>query len=70
VQATSWKVVGSRPDEVKFQIYLILPAVLGPGVYSASDRNEYRKHKKKFLGIKVRPVHGVDNLTVIYEPIV
>jgi hypothetical protein len=26
-------------------IYLILPAVLGPGVYSTSNRNEYQKHK-------------------------
>jgi hypothetical protein len=25
-------------------IYLILQAVLGPGVYSASYRNEYEKH--------------------------
>jgi hypothetical protein len=28
-----------------FLIYLILPAALGPGVYSASNRNEYQKHK-------------------------
>jgi hypothetical protein len=28
-----------------FQIYLILPAALGPGVYSAFNRNEYQKHK-------------------------
>jgi hypothetical protein len=33
------KVPGSIPDEV------ILPAALGPGVYSASNRNEYQKHK-------------------------
>jgi hypothetical protein len=25
--------------------YLILPAALGPGVYSACNRNEYQKHK-------------------------
>jgi hypothetical protein len=33
---------GSRPDGVNefFSIYLILPAALGPGVYSASNRNE------------------------------
>jgi hypothetical protein len=39
--------VGSRPDEVNefFSIYLILPAALGPGVYSASNRNEYQKKK-------------------------
>jgi hypothetical protein len=28
-----------------FQIYLILPAALGPGIYSASNRSEYRKHQ-------------------------
>jgi hypothetical protein len=28
-----------------FSIHLILPAILGPGVYSASDRNEYQKQK-------------------------
>jgi hypothetical protein len=47
----------------------ILPTALGPGVYSASNRNEYRKHKKEmFLGSKVRLVRGADNLTDIYEP--
>jgi hypothetical protein len=25
--------------------YLILPAALGPGVYSASNRNEYQKRR-------------------------
>jgi hypothetical protein len=28
-----------------FSIDLILPAVLGPGVYSASNRNEYQKER-------------------------
>jgi hypothetical protein len=28
-----------------FSIYVILPAVLGPGVYSASNRNEFQKQK-------------------------
>jgi hypothetical protein len=31
-------------------IYLILPAALGPGVYSASNRNEYQKQKNKVSG--------------------
>jgi hypothetical protein len=33
-------------------IYLILPAVPGPGIYPASKRNDYQKEKwkKKFLG--------------------
>jgi hypothetical protein len=40
------EVAGSRPDEVNafFFIFLILPAALGPGVYSTSNRNEYQKH--------------------------
>jgi hypothetical protein len=28
-----------------FSIYLILPAAVGPGDYSASSRNEYQKQK-------------------------
>jgi hypothetical protein len=44
---TGLKAVGSRPGEVNyfFSIYLILPAALGPGVHSASNRNEYQKQK-------------------------
>jgi hypothetical protein len=30
-----------------FSIRLILPAALGPEVYSASNRNEYQKQKNK-----------------------
>jgi hypothetical protein len=47
ISATSQKVSGSRPDEVNafFSIYLILPALLGLGVRSASSRNEYQKQK-------------------------
>jgi hypothetical protein len=43
--ATSQKVAGSSPDEVIgfFSIDLILPAALGPGVYSASNRNQYQE---------------------------
>jgi hypothetical protein len=62
----------SSPDGVKYYIFLILPAALGPGVYSASNRNEYWKHKKKkimFLGSEVRLVRVADNLTATYEPI-
>jgi hypothetical protein len=33
-------------------VYLILLAALGPGVYSASNKNEYQKHKIMFLGSK------------------
>jgi hypothetical protein len=43
VFSTRRKVAGSRLDEVIFflSIYLILPAALGQGVHSASNRNEY-----------------------------
>jgi hypothetical protein len=43
--ATNRKVAGSKPDGVNVRIYLILPVELGPGVYSASKRNEYQKRK-------------------------
>jgi hypothetical protein len=34
-------------------MYLILPAIPGPGVHSASNRNEYQKQKKKcFWGVE------------------
>jgi hypothetical protein len=33
-----------------FSIYLILPATLGPTVYSASNRNEYQKQKHNVSG--------------------
>jgi hypothetical protein len=41
------EVAGSKIDKVNyfFSIYLIFPAALGPGVYSASNRNEYQKQK-------------------------
>jgi hypothetical protein len=50
--ATSQKVVSLRPDEVNefVSIYLILQAALGPGVYSASNRNEYQKQKNNVSG--------------------
>jgi hypothetical protein len=35
---------------VNISIYVILPAALGPGVYSASIRNEYEKKKKNVSG--------------------
>jgi hypothetical protein len=33
-----------------FSISLILPAALGPGVYSASNRNEYQKQRNNVTG--------------------
>jgi hypothetical protein len=59
---------GSRPyalNDFFFSIYLILPTALGPGVYSAYNRNEYQKQKIMFLGSKVRPLRRADNLTAI-----
>jgi hypothetical protein len=39
----------SEKGEMSFTCHeskpLILPVPLGPGVYSASNRNEYKKHK-------------------------
>jgi hypothetical protein len=51
-------------------MYLILPAVLGLGVYLASNISEYKKQKRMFLGSKARPVRKAYNLTAISEPIV
>jgi hypothetical protein len=51
----------------------ILLAALGPGVYSASNRNEYEKHKntiRMILGSKVGWVCRADSPTAICEPIV
>jgi hypothetical protein len=44
---TSRKVAVSRSDEVNelFPVYLILPAALGPGIYSTSARNVYQTQK-------------------------
>jgi hypothetical protein len=42
---------GFHPNEVNdffFSIYVILPAVLGPEVYSASNRNENQKQRNAF----------------------
>jgi hypothetical protein len=41
---------GSRPDMVNFSICLILPAALGPGVHSASNRNQCQKQKNNVSG--------------------
>jgi hypothetical protein len=36
--------------DVNGLIYLILPAALGPRVYSASNRNEYQKERNYVSG--------------------
>jgi hypothetical protein len=70
--AANRNVTGSRPDEVNdfLSIYLILPAALVPGVYSAFNSNEYQKQTKMFLRSKALPVHMADKLTAISEPVV
>jgi hypothetical protein len=48
-----------------FPIYPIHPAALGPGVYSVSNRNEYRKQKNKCLwGVE----RGIPNISKPYRP--
>jgi hypothetical protein len=37
---------------ISFSIDLIIPAALGPGVYSASNINEYQKQKNNVSGHK------------------
>jgi hypothetical protein len=40
----------TRWGELIFSIYLILPAALGTGVYSASNRKDYHKLKNNASG--------------------
>jgi hypothetical protein len=47
-----------------------LQAALGPGVYSASNRNEVQKQNKLFLRSIERPEREAENLTAICEPTV
>jgi hypothetical protein len=39
-----------RWGKLIFSIYLIIPAALGPGVYSVSNINEYQKQKNNASG--------------------
>jgi hypothetical protein len=57
-------------SDFKNRYNIIFPAALGPGAYSASNRNEYQKQNIMFLGSKLRRVRRADNLTAIYEQIV
>jgi hypothetical protein len=41
---------GTQGGELIFSIYLILPAALGPRVYSVSNRNEYQKQVNNVSG--------------------
>jgi hypothetical protein len=51
-----------------FSIYLILPAAVGSGVDSVSNRMSSRSIKIMFLGSRAQPVRRVDNLTAICGP--
>jgi hypothetical protein len=54
VKALCYKLKGrgfeNRWAELIFSIYLTLPAALAPGVYSASNKYEYRKQKYNVPG--------------------
>jgi hypothetical protein len=54
VKAQSFKLEGrefeTRYGECIFSIYLIVPAALGPGVYSALNRNEHQQQKNNVSG--------------------
>jgi hypothetical protein len=55
---------------MNFSIYIILSATLGPGDYSACNRNEYQKQKIiMFLGSRALPVLKTDSLRAIRGPI-
>jgi hypothetical protein len=49
-------------------MYLIFPAALSLGIYSASNRDE--KQGIFLRGVNARPARKADNLTAICEPIV
>jgi hypothetical protein len=42
--------IETRRDNEFFSIYLNIPAAIGPGVYSASSRNKYKKQKNNVSG--------------------
>jgi hypothetical protein len=50
LQAERSLVRDAMRQKIVFFNYLILLAELGPGVYSASNRNEYQKQKNKASG--------------------
>jgi hypothetical protein len=54
----------------RFAIFCSIPAALGPGVHTASNRNENQNRKMMFLWSRERPVRRADNLTAICEPTV
>jgi hypothetical protein len=59
----------TRCGKLYLSIYPILLAALGPGVYSASNINEYQR-QNNFLGSITLVMSKADNLTAICEPAV
>jgi hypothetical protein len=50
LQAGRSRVQDAMRPIIFFSIYLILPAALGPGVYSVSNRNENQKQENNVSG--------------------
>jgi hypothetical protein len=48
-----------------FLIYVILPVVLYPGVYAASNINEYHRQKQILSGVELGRRVMLDNLSAI-----
>jgi hypothetical protein len=61
LQAVRWRVRDPMRWMI-FSFFLILPEVLGPGVYSAYNRNEYKKQKKGLCGMERGRCLGLINL--------
>jgi hypothetical protein len=61
---------GTILQAVNLKIYRILPALLGPGIYSDSNRNEYQEQKKNVSGEYSTAVAWDWQLPAICEPIV
>jgi hypothetical protein len=71
--ATSRKATLSMHDELNdffLSIYVILPAAVGPAVYSAFNRSECRDKIKMFTRSRALPAGEADNLTPICQSIV
>jgi hypothetical protein len=57
--------VASRPNEVNDFLNLCnLAATLGPEVYSASNRNEYQKHKNNYFILTTMRLADLTGLTL------
>jgi hypothetical protein len=50
VSCLAYSSILKMEETCSYEIYLVLLAALGPGVYSASKRKEYRKQKNNVSG--------------------